>query len=149
MGRRFAQRGSPLRLLWALDAVWRLSYRPGLQASSAQALRDVVERIRLDPAMHEVRELEALQRCCSGEVQLPVELEADVRRLALGRDPAVRLQAEDTSPAALRSAAQAGVARWRSFRMHAQPAQDEVARVMLRSYQIAAAPSSAAPGSDR
>lgn len=134
----FAERGMLLRLLWALEAIWNLSYRSGIEAGSGQKLRDAVEIVRLDPRMHEVKVLAALQKICSGEVSLPLELEEEVRRFALNPDPVLRLQAPADSPDARRQAAQAGVARWRSFRMNAGPFEDEIARVMLRSYQLAA-----------
>lgn len=133
----FGDKGAPLRLLWALDSVERMSYGKGLPPDGARTLRDAVERIRFDPRMHEVRELEVFDRCCSGEIELPTELQEDVRRLALDRDPVSRLRADGDSFESRRQAALAGQARWRLFRMYARPATDEVARVVLRSYQLA------------
>jgi hypothetical protein len=57
--------------------------------------------------------------------------------LALNRDPALRLGAEDSSQEALRRAAQAGVSRWRTARLHAAAGIDEVARTAIRSYGLA------------
>ena len=104
-----------------------------------QALRDVVEKVRLDEAMHEMREMEAFQRWCDGDIELSVELEEDLRRLALNDDPVLRLGAEDSSPEALRRAAQAGVSRWRTARLHNAASNDEVARTAIRSYGLALA----------
>ena len=135
----FAERAVPLRLLWALDTLRVISYRHGMPPDFGQVLRDTIERIRFDEAMHEVREMEAFQKWCAGEVELSLELEEDLRRLALGRDPVLRLGADDDSPEALRRAAQAGVARWRAARLHGSSANDEVARTVVRSYALALA----------
>jgi GTP-binding protein EngB required for normal cell division len=136
---KFAGRAVPLRLLRALEALHAISYRKGMPTMYGQALRDVIEKVRLDEAMHEMREMEAFQRWCDGEIELAVELEEDLRRLALNRDPTLRLGAEDSSPEALRRAAQAGVSRWRSVRLHSATSNDEVARTAIRSYGLALA----------
>jgi hypothetical protein len=142
----FAGRATSLRLLWASDVLVRLSYAPGLDRGEGRRLRDAVEATRLHPDMHVVRELEAMQAVCVGGVTLPLELTDDVRRLALNRDPQLRLGIDDGTPEALRAAARDAVARWRNFRSHASPAQDQVARVVVKSWQLAyAAASSAAP----
>ena len=134
---KFAGRAVPLRLLWALEALRDISYRKEMPAMYGQALRDVVEKVRLDEAMHETREMEAFQRWCDGGIELTMELEEDLRRLALNRDPVLRLGAEDSGPEALRSAAQAGVSRWRTARLHTAASNDEVARTVIRSYGLA------------
>jgi hypothetical protein len=137
--RKFAGRNVPLRLLWALEALREVSYRKEMPTMYGQALRDAVEKVRLDEAMHEMREMEAFQRWCDGSVELAVELEEDLRRLALNCDPMLRLGAEDSSSEALRRAAQAGVSRWRAARLHAAAFNDEVARTVIRSYGLALA----------
>ncbi len=136
---KFAGRAVPLRLLRALEALRSLSYRKEMPTMYGQALRDVVEKVRLDEAMHEMREMEAFQRWCDGDIELSVELEEDLRRLALNDDPVLRLGAEDSSPEALRRAAQAGVSRWRTARLHNAASNDEVARTAIRSYGLALA----------
>jgi predicted GTPase len=134
---KFAGRTVPLRLLWALEALRDISYRKEMPTTHGQALRDVVEKVRLDEAMHEMREMAAFQRWCDGDIELTMELEEDLRRLALNRDPVLRLGAEDSSQDALRSAAQAGVSRWRTARLHTAASNDEVARTVIRSYGLA------------
>jgi predicted GTPase len=135
----FGGRTVPLRLLRALEALRGISYRKAMPPMYGQAVRDAVERIRLDEGMHEMREMEAFQRWCDGDIELTVELEEDLRRLALNRDPVLRLGAEDSSREALRRAAQAGVSRWRTARLHTSAANDEVARTAIRSYGLALA----------
>jgi hypothetical protein len=93
--------------------------------------------------MHVVRELEAMQAVCAGGVALPVDLLDDLRRLALNSDAQLRLGLDDGTPNALRAAARDAVARWRNFRSHASPAQDQVARVVVKSFQLAYADASA------
>ncbi len=135
----FAERGELLRVLWAADTLRRISYRPGIPQSFAQTLRDLTERIRFDEGMHDLRELEAFDQLCEGKVTLSPDLEEDLRRLALNRDPVLRLAAENDSADALRRAALAGAARWRAVRMNPKAANDEVARTVIRSYTLALA----------
>jgi hypothetical protein len=133
----FGGRTVPLRILRALEALRSASYRKEMPTMYGQALRDVVERVHLDEAMHEMREMEAFQRWCDGDIELTVELEEDLRRLALNRDPVLRLGAEDSSQESLRRAAQAAVSRWRTARLHTAAGIDEVARTAIRSYGLA------------
>jgi hypothetical protein len=135
----FAERGQLLRLLWAAETLRRISYRPGVPPAFAQALRDMTERIRFDERMHGLREMEAFDQLCEGKIMLSPNLEEDLRRLALNRDPVLRLAAENDSADALRNAALAGVARWRAVRMNPKAANDDVARTVIRSYTLALA----------
>jgi GTP-binding protein EngB required for normal cell division len=135
----FTERGVLLRLLWALDTLGDISYRSGISPEFGQTLRDNIDRIRFDGAMHEVREMEAFQKWWGGAIALSPDLEDDLRRLAFNRDPVLRLGADDGSPEAMRRAAQAGVGRWRAARLNANPMWDEVARTVVRSYALALA----------
>ena len=135
----FRRRSGALKAWQALSVLDAISYRVApLDPVLAQGLRDDVERIRLDPEMHELAELSALQRLRSGVVELPAELAADVERLVGGLGPAARLGAESDDPAHLREAAARGAARWRTFSHgRADPRQAHLARVMIRSYSLA------------
>jgi GTP-binding protein EngB required for normal cell division len=132
-----ARRATTLRLLWAADAVHRLSYSDGLDDGARRSLRSMVERIRLDPAMQSVNELHALHVACHGAVTLPDVLADDLRRLALSQEPVLRLGAASERDEDLLVAARDGAARWRTFLAGATPAQAEIARVAIRSYQRA------------
>jgi len=85
--------------------------------------QDGLERIRLDPRTHRILEFEALHRVVSGQVQLPEHLQRDV----------VRIVAQERPTDAL------GAAVWHEFETRAASAgQRSIARVMLRSYALAA-----------
>jgi 50S ribosome-binding GTPase len=136
-----AERGDALLARSSLAALHRLSFRRELDGdrSVALALRRRVEALRLDPAMHDLAELDALHAVLSGEVPLPDDLMADAERMACGSvDPSKRLGAASGDPQSRRDAALAANARWSTFlQVEATPEQAKVARVMIRSYTLA------------
>jgi hypothetical protein len=142
----FGGRATTLRLLWTAEVVQQLSYSAGIKPEDGRRLRDIVEKLRLDPAMHAINELNALQEICRGSIELPADLAEDFRRLVLNRDPVLRLAASSDRPDDLRVAAQEGSALWRRFRAGATPTQDRIARVAIRSYQLAFASADQNPG---
>jgi len=134
----FRRRDDALRARWGLGSLFALSFARSRDGDAAALghLRDSVEAMRMDPAMHAVAELEALHACCSGEVTLPEELLEELRRIAGNPDLHVRLGDGEADQLA-RLAAQ-GAARWRRFRFSgATPRQGQVAQVMVRSYELA------------
>jgi hypothetical protein len=122
----FRQRADALKAGRALSALVRAAYgRTGQQLSPRDRawLQDRLEAVRLDPRMHRILEFEALHRILAGQVQLPELLQRDVIHVVehRGRDGGL------------------GVTAWQEFESQATSArQRSVARVMVRSYAIAA-----------
>ena len=137
-----------LKVRSVLDLLNRLSYRRDSGASPAvmQKLRTQVEELRIDPVMHPVAELEAWHACCTGKVHLPPDLAAELQRLVAPTSLAARMGVPEGDPGAIREAAKAAMSRWRSFMVtDADPGQASVARVVLRSYQLAYAAATQPP----
>ncbi len=134
----FARNADALKASGALAALERLSYAmadPAL-AEARLELHDEIDAIRIDPSMHRLQELRALQECATAQVPLPPELEADLRRLANGTTSAERLGLpESASPDELQRAAAAAAGTWKAFRNdgRASTRQQWVADVMSRS----------------
>jgi predicted GTPase len=132
----FRRRSDALKAWQGLAVLDALSYR--VDAGPARELRDAIERLRLDPGMHELAELGALQSVRSGEVNLPPELSDDVERLVTADGLTERLGADSGDAPDLRAAATRGASRWRTFtQTGADPRQAQLARTMIRSYSLA------------
>jgi serine/threonine protein kinase len=133
----FHQRADALQADRALDRLDELSYRwPELSF-----LRDQVETIRLESAMHLVDLIRAFERCARGEVDVPADLLEPLELLITARTPAQRLGLDDEAePAELRDGALAGFRAWKTFENagQASPAAARVARVVARSYEFLA-----------
>jgi hypothetical protein len=141
-----ADRGDALLARSALDALETLTYgsaevgNPGVLAR----LRNEVQKLRLDPAMHELAELDALHASLTGGVRLSPELAEDLARMCSARPLAERLGVPPAEPDAMRRAAVDGVKRWRAFSFaEADPKRRQIADVMIRSYTLAAKEKSA------
>ncbi|MEO7572000.1 MAG: GTPase [Acidimicrobiales bacterium] len=134
----FARNADALKASGALAALERLSYAmadPAL-ADARRDLHDEIDAVRIDPSMHRLQELRALQECATGQVTLPGELEGDLRRLASGVSPAERLGLPTSASGdELQRAASAAASSWKRFRNdgRASPGQQWVADVMTRS----------------
>jgi len=129
-----------LKVRSALSQLHRLSFESpeGAEARWFRALRSDVESLRLDPVMHPVAEVEAWHDCCTGRATLPPAMAEEAQRLFTPGPVARRLGLNppaDSDPAGV---AREGMARWRTYLVTgAGPAEAKVARVVLRSYQLA------------
>jgi hypothetical protein len=136
----FNAKDDVLKVRSVLDLLYRLSYRnrEGADPRLLLELRSKVEGLRLDPSMHRVAELEAWHAVCSGKITLPEALRLDLQRLVAPASAAARLGVGEGDPDAMRQAAIAAMNRWRAFMVSdADPAQAGLARVVLRSFQLA------------
>jgi dynamin family protein len=135
----FRRHSDALKASRGLAALGALSYRLRADAPAlATWLRDQVERLKLEPELHELAELESLQAVRSGEISLPDDLAEDLERVVTAGGLAERLGVDPEDVALLRSAATQGVARWRTYQMSGvDPRQAHLARVMIRSYTLA------------
>jgi hypothetical protein len=134
----FGRNADVLKARTALSDLEQLSWRDLDGASKAELarFRDRIEELRLEPEMHRIREVLALQRCADG-VQLPQELLADAVRLTQETMTADKLGLpESASPEDLRAAALAGAQRWNAFKNDARLDQAAIADVFSRSYAL-------------
>jgi hypothetical protein len=137
LSKYFHQQDHLLKVRSVLEELRRLSYAPGSASAEMSRFRDALEALRLDPEMHPVVELEVLHDCCTGRVTLPEPMLEEITRLFSPGTAGNRLGVAGGDQAALAEAAKQGMARWRTFMVtEANPAQQRVARVVLRSYQL-------------
>jgi hypothetical protein len=133
----FRRRADVIKASVALAALAAVAVR-ATPADRAR-IRDAVEELMQEPAVQELRLLEAAGAVMSGTVPMPAEQIEEVTRLVGGDGPAARLglagRPEAADPEALRLAALEAAGRWRSFATFgATPAQSRVAHVVHRSY---------------
>jgi predicted GTPase len=137
----FRGHGGVLKIRTAFRMLDRFTYRPPTErdVEPLRRLRDQVERLRLEPDLHGLAELEALHSIESRETDLPDELEQDIRRLVTTADPAERVGALSADPLSIQAAAVAGVARWRRFEFGpaVTPRVRQIAHTVKRSYSLA------------
>ncbi|HTW99042.1 MAG TPA: dynamin family protein [Acidimicrobiales bacterium] len=155
LARYFRQQDHLLKVRSVLEELRRLSYGAsdaagtgtstgsavaaggGASAGELARFRSALEALRLDPEMHPVVELEVLHDCCTGRVSLPGPMLEEITRLFAPGTPGNRLGIAGQERDALAEAATHQMARWRTFMVtEADPAQQRVARVVLRSYQL-------------
>jgi hypothetical protein len=134
----FHEQDHILKVRSALDVLERLTYTvvEPEDSSGLLRLRGSVEKLRLDPAMHQVNELQAWHDCCTGRVNLDPEQLTEVERLFAPGTPARKLGLSGSGPDQLRESAKESMVRWRTYMVtNADPDQSKLARVVLRSYQ--------------
>ncbi|MDQ4144541.1 MAG: 50S ribosome-binding GTPase [Actinomycetota bacterium] len=135
--RWLARRADALKADFALTALEQLSYRRNGDRDVLRELRDRVEALRLDPGMHELAELQAVKKVRSGEVLLPERLREEFDRLTSEREPAARLGVPWSSALKLAESAVESAGRWKRYaHTQASPMQAQVARVVIRSYEL-------------
>jgi hypothetical protein len=135
----FAEQDHVLKARSALEALHRISFVVDRRSTSASQLdlREEVERLRLDPVMHPIAELEVWHDVCTGRLAMPTALADEMRRMFAPGGAATKLGADGQGPEALRELAKDGMIRWRTFmNTEASPAQGRACRVMTRSYQL-------------
>jgi hypothetical protein len=123
----FRARADALKAGRALSALLKGAYgRTGRQMSESDRewFQDHLERVRFDPRTHRIYELQAMHRVLAGQVDLPQALQDDLIGVVHGDvDVAEAL----------------GPGSWQDFEARAtSAAQREVARVVVRSYALAA-----------
>jgi GTP-binding protein EngB required for normal cell division len=129
----FSEEADALKANAALAALERVRWRDGADGEVLRRLHDGIERVRLDPALHRISELWALQSC--ERVGLSDDQCADLRRVAGRGSAASRLGVpEATGADRLRSAAAAGAERWHESMLVATFSQRRVAEVAEACY---------------
>ena len=140
----FTRRADVLKAATALADLERVASTAA--PADSEWLRRAVERTRLDPAMRALATTWAFARVAARGTELPDDLTADLRRVALAGSVADMLGlTEDAGVDELQAAAAASSARWRRFANEcARSDQEHVADVMCQQYaalwQLAAEP---------
>jgi GTP-binding protein EngB required for normal cell division len=138
----FGARADVLKADAACSALERLVHElpMGSDTASHVALRDMLEKIRLDPATHALNEVRALRMCATDDaINLPPELADDLHRVLTETAVARRLGFNDgVGTALLQEAALRGAARWNAFRNagRASPNEARVADIVSRTYAL-------------
>jgi len=136
----FREHDHVLKVRSVLNQLDRLAFEPSGTApdGTLRRLRADVEALRLDPVMQPVAELEAWHDCSTERASFGADVLDELRRLFAPGSTAGRIGAASDDPAVVASVARDGMVRWRTFLVtEAAPAEAKVARVALRSYQLA------------
>lgn len=125
--RGFTRRASALKARGGLSDLRRVAARAAhAEADVVAAMLGPLERIELDPALHDLHILDALRRVEEGAIRLPDDLLDALRRLALETSPALQLGlaagAEGNEVA--RAASQAAT-RWARYANDSRRTPDE------------------------
>jgi GTPase SAR1 family protein len=137
LARYFRDQDHLLKVRSVLEELRRLSYAGGPTDPAMAHLRDALEVLRADPELQPVWELEVLHDCCTGKVALPAAMLEELTRLVAPGSAASRLGMAGADRGELAEAAREALGRWRAFMVtEASPAQQRVARVVLRTYQL-------------
>lgn len=124
VGELFEANAAALKASTALDRLETIAWNAGGEWGTW--LRDRIEALRLNPVLHVVAEIAALRQVRRGEVSLPDDLAAELAGL-------IGAPVEERA----RNAATA-LRRWRSHaNSDVSPAEAHVARVVVRSYELA------------
>lgn len=113
----FARRADALKARAGLADLRRVaSFAGSSDQAGVQAMAGPMERVELDPALHDLRVVDALRRVEDGSIDLPTGLGADLRRLALESSPARQLGlAEGADGSAIAVAASHAVRVWARY----------------------------------
>ncbi len=134
----FHEQDHILKVRSAFDLLERLTYSTvsDSEAASLRQFRGKIEKLRLDPAMHQVNELQAWHDCCTGRVTVGPDQLVEVERLFAPGTIARKLGVASSDADDLVAVAKNSMVRWRAFMVtNADPGQARLARVVLRSYQ--------------
>ena len=132
----FRRRADAIKASAALAVLRSLARSAGLETDEAEWLRDELELVSLDPAMHTLEELDAAADVLAGRVHLPDELAAEVARFAARTGPADKLGRPDTPTPELAHAALAGAQRWRGVANGMPPPEARIASIMHRAHHL-------------
>jgi len=138
---QFGERADILKAHTALQELIRISEHEadGPDRDRLRRSRDEALRLKRHPRLHVLNELAAYESCVRGEVELPDDLMAGLRRLACERGLAARLGLPpDSSLGLIRKTLLKEGGRWNEFiNDGASAAQREVAYIVLMSYGFA------------
>lgn len=101
-----------------------------------RSLRAPLERIELDPTLHQLRVLDVMRATAAGELNLPDELLRDVEALAAGRDPLERLGVSTRAHAP--QLALEGASRWGTWIQDPRraPSDARYGNIVKEAYEV-------------
>lgn len=121
---QFEANAPALKATTALDSLEAMAWQIG--GPWGEQLRDRIEALRLHPDLHVLAEMSALRQVRRGEVTLPTGLAQELATLV-------------STPPEARTDIATGLRRWQAYaNSGVRPVQARVARVMVRSYELAA-----------
>ncbi|MCU0267498.1 MAG: dynamin family protein [Acidimicrobiales bacterium] len=124
----FLRRSDALKAHVGLCDLRRLTYlrSDGLAADELMTMRAPLERVELDPGLHDLRIVDALNRAYRGDVFLPEALLGDLRRLALEPTAARRVGLGDAAiPSDVANAAAQRAQAWAVYENDFRRSPDE------------------------
>lgn len=131
-------RADAIKAGWALTQLERIAAR-ATQQPERDVLRSATEQLLRQPEYHQLRLIEVAQQVTAGAVELPVEMQTEVHRLAVSTHAGWILGMEEAGQPELAQAAFAAASRWRAFAVSgASPAQARIADVVHRGYFLLA-----------
>jgi hypothetical protein len=134
----FSEQDHVLKVRSVLDWLNRITYThaEGANAAGLARFRDAIEKLRIDPVMHPVLELEAWHACCTGRAKLPQDSLEEIARLFAPGTYGSRLGMDNEDKAAMREACEKSMVRWQIYITTADPNEAKVARTVRRTYQL-------------
>ncbi len=123
----FTRRASALKARGGLADLRRiLAQAQGEEAVVAVAMAGPLERVELDPALHDLRILDALRAVEEGSARVPEDLVESLKLLALEETPARQLGLDDAAdPGEVAAAASRAVAAWARYSNDVRRTPDE------------------------
>jgi hypothetical protein len=123
----FARRASALKARGGLADLRRiLGQAQGEEAAIAVAMAGPLERVELDPELHDLRILDALRAVEEGAARVPDDLRDALKMLALEETPARRLGLDESAdPGEIAAAASRAVAAWARYSNDSRRTPDE------------------------
>ncbi|HMJ75904.1 MAG TPA: dynamin family protein, partial [Iamia sp.] len=123
----FARRASALKARGGLADLRRiLAQAQGEEAAVAVAMAGPLERVELDPELHDLRILDALRSVEEGAARVPDELRESLKMLALEETPARQLGLDESAdPGEMAAAASRAVAAWARYSNDSRRTPDE------------------------
>jgi hypothetical protein len=123
----FARRASALKARGGLADLRRiLAQAQGEEAAVAIAMAGPLERVELDPELHDLRILDALRAVEEGVARVPDELREALKMLALEETPARQLGLDESAdPGEVAAAASRAVAAWARYSNDSRRTPDE------------------------
>ncbi len=123
----FARRASALKARGGLADLRRiLAQAQGDEAAVAVAMAGPLERVELDPELHDLRILDALRLVEEGGARVPDDLREALKMLALEELPARQLGLDESAdPGEIAAAASRAVAAWARYSNDSRRTPDE------------------------
>jgi energy-coupling factor transporter ATP-binding protein EcfA2 len=132
----FRWRSDAIKAGWGLSSLEKIASHAE-HPQEREVLRDAIERVLQQPDWHRLRLLEVAQLVTTGTVELPIDMQSELTKLALSTDPQWILSLPGAPSDHLVKAALEAATRWRAYAVAgASPAQSRVALVAHRGFYL-------------